>query len=166
MLLNTPSPCHKLSHLLEPSSVTYFMDGPKAYTYFSSLKELYYCWSCLYDATNDRNSTVVIQTNQRERGFDTLYFTLLSVKFDDYCKTQVADKISLNVQPKPAKLVYAIHPNICGMYCTCISTAHLLKDRVLGVAVLVWLGAFLSARALPPSLFVCTPSYTPVLCSR
>jgi len=26
----TPSPCHKLSHLLRPpSSVTYFMDGPE-----------------------------------------------------------------------------------------------------------------------------------------
>src|SRR6218665_1750390 len=31
-MLMTPSPCHKLSHLLgppPPSSVTYFMDGPK-----------------------------------------------------------------------------------------------------------------------------------------
>src|SRR6218665_2719876 len=30
-MLYTPSPCHKLSHLLEPpplSSMTYFMDGP------------------------------------------------------------------------------------------------------------------------------------------
>src|SRR6218665_421308 len=47
-----------------------------------------------------------------------------------------------------------------------IPTAHLLQDRVLGVAVLVWLGALLSARALPPSLFKCRPSYTPILCSR
>ena len=30
-MLFTPSPCHKLSHLLgPPSSVTYFMDGPLA----------------------------------------------------------------------------------------------------------------------------------------
>ena len=31
MLLIPPPPCHKLSHLLgppQPSSVTYFMDGP------------------------------------------------------------------------------------------------------------------------------------------
>src|SRR6218665_3167320 len=39
-------------------------------------------------------------------------------------------------------------------------------SRVLGVAVLVWLGALLSARALPPSLFLRRPSYTTVLCSR
>src|SRR6218665_906778 len=32
--------------------------------------------------------------------------------------------------------------------------------------MLVWLGALLSARALPPSLFLCRPSYTPVLCPR
>src|SRR6218665_3216590 len=39
-------------------------------------------------------------------------------------------------------------------------------SRVLGVAVLVWLGALLSARSLPPSLFLRRPSYTTVLCSR
>src|SRR6218665_3749102 len=47
-----------------------------------------------------------------------------------------------------------------------IPTPHLLQDRVLGVAMLVWLGVLLSARALPPSLLVCRPSYTPVRCSR
>src|SRR6218665_2484637 len=55
------------------------------------------------------------------------------------------------------------------IYAGCVSLAsnpstHLLQDRVPGVAVLVWLGAILSARALPPSLFLCRPSYTPVLC--
>src|SRR6218665_1171328 len=44
-----------------------------------------------------------------------------------------------------------------------IPTAHLLQDRIHGEAVLVWLGALLSARALPPSLFLCRPSYTAVL---
>src|SRR6218665_2225762 len=48
----------------------------------------------------------------------------------------------------------------------CIPTAHLLLDLVLGVTVLVWLGSLLSARALLPSIFMCRPSYTPVLCSR
>jgi len=47
-----------------------------------------------------------------------------------------------------------------------ILTVHLIQDRVHGVAVLVWLGALLYARALPPSLFLCKPSYTAVLCSR
>ena len=36
-----------------------------------------------------------------------------------------------------------------------IPTTHLLQDHVPGVAVLIWLGALLSARALPPSLFWC-----------
>src|SRR6218665_3369878 len=45
-------------------------------------------------------------------------------------------------------------------------TAHLSQDLVLGVAMLVWLGALRSARALPPSLIMCRPSHTPVLCSR
>src|SRR6218665_1343426 len=39
-----------------------------------------------------------------------------------------------------------------------IPTAHLLQDCVLGVAVLVGLGAPISARALPPSLLMCRPS--------
>src|SRR6218665_1441837 len=41
---------------------------------------------------------------------------------------------------------------------TSIPTSHLMQDRVLGVAVLDWLGALLSARAMPPSLFLCRPS--------
>src|SRR6218665_2196803 len=41
-----------------------------------------------------------------------------------------------------------------------------LQDHVLGVAVLAWLGALLSVRALPPSLLMFRPSYTPVLCSQ
>ena len=41
-----------------------------------------------------------------------------------------------------------------------IHTIHLIQNRILGVAVLVWLGALLSARAL----FLCRPSYTAVLC--
>src|SRR6218665_2492365 len=52
-----------------------------------------------------------------------------------------------------------------GMYCTAmasIPTAHLIQGRVLSVAVLVWLGVFLSALALPPSLFLSKPSYTAV----
>src|SRR6218665_3318356 len=36
-----------------------------------------------------------------------------------------------------------------------IHTAHLLQDCVLGVVVLVWLGALLSAQALPPSHLMC-----------
>src|SRR6218665_1806496 len=36
----------------------------------------------------------------------------------------------------------------------------------LVVAVLFWLGALRSARAQPPSLFLCRPSNTAVLCSR
>src|SRR6218665_1907822 len=47
-----------------------------------------------------------------------------------------------------------------------IPTTHLLQDRVLGVAVLVRLGALISARALPSSLLMFRPSCTPVLCSR
>src|SRR6218665_1370859 len=37
-----------------------------------------------------------------------------------------------------------------------IPTEHLLQDCVLGVVVLVWLGALLYARALPPSLLMCS----------
>jgi len=68
--------------------------------------------------------------------------------------------------------VQEVWPHIpLGLYAGCVAlasifTAHLLQDRVLGVAVLVWLGALLSVRALPPSLLMCRPSYTPVLCSR
>src|SRR6218665_2752653 len=57
------------------------------------------------------------------------------------------------------------------LYAECVAlasipTAHLLQDRVLGVAVLVWLGALISVRALPSSLLMFRPSYTPVFCSR
>ena len=41
-MLITPSPCHELSHLLEPlspSSVTYFMDGPQLKIWVASLAE-------------------------------------------------------------------------------------------------------------------------------
>ena len=37
------------------------------------------------------------------------------------------------------------------------------QDLILGVVVLVWLGALLFAWALPPSLFSCRPSCTAVL---
>src|SRR6218665_3559586 len=57
------------------------------------------------------------------------------------------------------------------LYAECVAlasipTTHLLQDRVLGVAVLVRLGALLSARALPSSLLMFRPSCTPILCSR
>src|SRR6218665_2682931 len=57
------------------------------------------------------------------------------------------------------------------LYAECVAlasipTTHLLQDRVVGVAVLVRLGALLSARALPASLLMFRPSSTPVLCSR
>src|SRR6218665_569487 len=52
---------------------------------------------------------------------------------------------------------HATYPNnICGKYCT----DFLIHDRVLGVAVLVWLCALLYARALLHSLFLCKSSYT------
>src|SRR6218665_3374783 len=52
-----------------------------------------------------------------------------------------------------------------GICCTGFhSHSASLTGTRLGVAVLVWLGALLSARALLPSLFLCRPSYTPVLC--
>jgi len=41
------------------------------------------------------------------------------------------------------------------MYCTGFNS-HNAQDRVSGVAMIIWLGALLSARALPPSLFLCT----------
>ena len=37
---------------------------------------------------------------------------------------------------------------------TSIPIAHLIQDRVLGVTVLVWLGALLSPRSLPSSIFM------------
>src|SRR6218665_2102680 len=55
----------------------------------------------------------------------------------------------------------ALARGLCSICAGCIAlasipTAHLIQDRVLDVAVLVWLGALLSARALPPSLFLCS----------
>jgi len=41
-----------------------------------------------------------------------------------------------------------------------------MQDRIIGVTVLVWLGALLSARAMLPSLFLCRSPYTAVLCQR
>ena len=65
----------------------------------------------------------------------------------------------------PQKLRYINSPVAGCTALASIPTAYLLQDRILGVAVLVWLDALLFARDLPPSLLMCRPSYTPVLCS-
>src|SRR6218665_2594206 len=110
------------------------------------------------------------QLAQRMNGRSGRAQNLVKVKVSRQDNTCIKDITARVLCSNCIYRVQEVSPHI-PIYAVCIAlasipTAHLLHDRVLGVEVLVWLGALPSARALLPSLLMCRPSYTPVLCSR
>jgi len=74
-MLFTPSPCHKLSHLLgpppPPSSVTYFLEGPLPF-------------AAEFMIFRKRKSTIKIQANSATVSFVPLDFEILCPVKVDY----------------------------------------------------------------------------------